>query len=135
MAEYSEAAHRGALILDDIEPDWYTKVDPEGIDMNLPWMLDGVGDVLAHVYSQEQDATDTGGYYIGLTRLGITTDSPNTWWWGLDLPATAIHWTHKERTDAYAALSDAWRREIATRSSAPSPHTVGDGASDRVSAK
>ena len=104
----SDRVHRGARLLDGAVPDWYTMIDVERLDMSMPWLIDGCGCVLANVYSQEQDATDEAGYWIGLDRLCI--DKHQAYLYGFDGDTDTSIFVE------WPALNDAWRREIAVRS-------------------
>jgi hypothetical protein len=126
MCNYSERVHRGAKLLDEYKPTWYQDVDVDNLDMNMPWMLEGQGDVLSFVFSQEQDTLDEGGYYIGLDVLDLRHAPTDPWHYGfdmapdvLDVPRKGAHWERgyppQYVTEAYAALRDAWIREIEAR--------------------
>ncbi len=109
---YSDRVAKGAALLDEHEPDWWTRINIEGLDMALPWAIAGGGGVLAQTYSQEQDLVDEGGYYIGLRHLNASGRAVEL---GFDIEYEYAVGTHKEAVALYNVLRDAWIREIQTR--------------------
>ena len=88
MATVAERAAAGAALLDEREPDWYSKIDCANLEITS-----GTRCVLGQLY---------GGYGVGVTRLGLG--------YYMDMGGYSYGFT-----GASEELNEAWREEIAQR--------------------
>jgi hypothetical protein len=103
LTELDAAAARGALLLDEEVTEWWRRVTPETLDM---------GSMCLCVLGQLFDNWRTGLVVLEIAR----DDADRIYALGFDLPPERPGRIVEVNDPRWPVLTDAWLREIATRS-------------------
>lgn len=96
IEDFTERIERGVALLDDVVPDWHTRVDPRRLQIRSGYRC-VVAQVARSRWPGHCGRSTDSPYGVGMTRLGLTNGAVHGFYLPAEVLASPLNWWRLNR--------------------------------------